>query len=281
MADDQIAKSVADQPPSVAMTCWRCGLSIATLVQVCPHCAARLESAQTMRGWGDEYLQSRNTSLKILFSTFGLLLFTGIVHAVMLSLIATPSDLIDLEIGAVDADVRTRILIQVLIVEAIDTLIIAIAWLLWPRNSYPQVTAPRGRIAAWTAALPILAGLIGLNLGYHWIIRQFLGVPLVTDELMSSIDALSFVAVCLQPAIVEEWYCRRLALDSLQAVMGRHAAVWISATMFGLLHVAVLPSIPYLIVVGAAFGYLRLASGKLLLPMALHLVHNFIIMLLE
>jgi membrane protease YdiL (CAAX protease family) len=45
--------------------------------------------------------------------------------------------------------------------------------------------------------------------------------------------------------------------------------------------VAVLPSVPYLILMGAFLAYMRLASGTIVLPMLLHFVHNFVILILE
>ena len=98
---------------------------------------------------------------------------------------------------------------------------------------------------------------------------------------MRQFDLIAFLTICVQPAVVEEAYCRLFALDCLRGPLGRHAAVWISATMFGFLHVAVLPSVPYLIVVGAVLAYLRLASGTLLLPILVHLAHNLVILLIE
>ena len=67
----------------------------------------------------------------------------------------------------------------------------------------------------------------------------------------------------------------------LRGVLSRHAAVWISATMFAFMHVAVLPSVPYLIVLGAVLAYLRLASGTLLLPILIHFAHNLVVLLIE
>jgi hypothetical protein len=171
----------------------------------------------------DPTLLSHSKSAKVLLWTYGLLLLTGVVHAIALRATIADWIIFDSEIDEL-SEVRTRVLAQILVVEAIDTVIIAIAWFVWPRIPRHTLTTPRGRIGAWISSLPILASLVTLNLGYHWLIRRFIGVPLVTDELLSTMDVLGFVAICVQPAIVEEWYCRRLVLDSLQSVMGPHVA---------------------------------------------------------
>jgi uncharacterized protein len=130
-------------------------------------------------------------------------------------------------------------------------------------------------------AIPLLGSLLALNFGYHSVLRSWLGVPLISDELMDRFDLIAFVTICLQPAIVEELYCRRFALDILRVPVGRHAAVWITAIMFGFMHVAVLPSVPYLILFGACLAYMRSASGTIFLPILLHFSHNLVVLLFD
>jgi membrane protease YdiL (CAAX protease family) len=132
---------------------------------------------------------------------------------------------------------------------------------------------------SWLSAIPALGAMLSINYGYHWLLRQYIDSPLWTEELTEQFGWLSLIVICIQPAIVEEAYCRWFALDALQGVTGRNAAIWISATMFGLFHVAVLPSIPYLILFGVVLACLRLASGSLLLPIVVHLLHNLFILL--
>jgi membrane protease YdiL (CAAX protease family) len=265
--------------PADLADCWRCGLSVASSDAVCPHCAARLVSGRAAADRLDDAHRLQSKSLTVLFWTYALLLLSGLLHAAVLA----AGDFYDTNLEQdfdLVPDIRSRLLSHLLVVEVIDTIIIAISWLVWPKAERQPATPLRRRVISWLLSLPVLGGLIALNFGYHWLIRRFVGVPLVTDELFSTVDVLGFVAICLQPAIVEEWYCRRLALDSLRQIMGSHAAVWISATMFGLLHVAMLPSVPYLIIVGAVLAYLRITSGTLLLPIILHMTHNLIVMLL-
>jgi membrane protease YdiL (CAAX protease family) len=214
------------------------------------------------------------TDLNLLFYTYAFLLVTGVLHASVLGATIDPD-------AEFDAALRTRVFAQILVVEGIDTLVIAVAlYLSWGRWRQP-LPPQRRRIATWIGSLPLLAGLLALNFGYHALLREVLHLPLISDDLLSEFDSLAFLAICVQPAIVEEAYCRRFALDSLRVTTSTHTGVWVSATMFGFLHVAVLPSIPYLIMLGAVLAYLRIASGSLLLPIVMHLVHNTVVLLVE
>ena len=130
----------------------------------------------------------------------------------------------------------------------------------------------------WLIFSLLLLVLLAANFGYHWLLRELLQVPIQEDELTAKLDALVFITHCIQPAIVEEAYCRGLALGILRGMLGKHGAVWISAIMFGLLHVGAPFSIPYLTLVGVCFGYARLATGGMLLPIALHFAHNLIVL---
>ncbi len=79
---------------------------------------------------------------------------------------------------------------------------------------------------------------------------------------------------CVQPALVEEWFFRHLALRTLQGATTTRGAVLISSVMFGMAHVGAPFSIPYLTVCGLALGYVRVRAHSLALPMLMHFAHN-------
>jgi membrane protease YdiL (CAAX protease family) len=89
------------------------------------------------------------------------------------------------------------------------------------------------------------------------------------------------VLICVQPAIVEELFFRHLVLGVLRSNLGVHGAVFISSVMFALAHIGVPLSMPVLFVLGLGLGYARVASGGLLLPMAMHFVHNAVVIGVE
>jgi membrane protease YdiL (CAAX protease family) len=277
MSDQQPADDRASADSHPLTMCWRCGLPVSEDLASCPHCAARLFTTAT----GPFPLSAplpaaSHTSFDLLFKSYIILLVIGIIHACVLGFTVNPKHR-----GGLNRADRNAMFTQIAVVETIDTAVIAWAvyatWGLMARPSPPQ----RLRITAWILAIPALGSLLALNIGYHALLRKMIHAPLVSDEMMHQFDLIAFLTICIQPAVVEEAYCRLFALDCLRGPLGRHAAVWISATMFGFLHVAVLPSVPYLIVVGAVLAYLRLASGTLLLPILVHLVHNLVILLIR
>jgi membrane protease YdiL (CAAX protease family) len=133
------------------------------------------------------------------------------------------------------------------------------------------------------AALPVLLVVLGLNLAYHAVVRAYLGTAPAADAVVAAtgVTPLVVFAYCIQPAVFEELFFRYLALDSLRGIMGVHQAVAISSLMFGLAHVGVPLSIPMLGLVGVPLAYARVATGGLALPMAMHFLHNAIILFLE
>lgn len=215
----------------------------------------------------------REGAMKVLFVSYGFLLATGLIHAFVF-------DAMFGNVVEIDDGVRTNMLLEMLVVEAIDTVVILIVLSLGISPPPQNQPSRNMKLGSWLAAMPILSALLAVNYGYHWLLRHFTGLPLISDELNSQIDFLALLVICIQPAVVEEAYCRWFALNCLLSATGTQAAVWLSATMFGFLHVADLPSVPYLIFLGGVLAYLRLASGTLILPVIIHFLHNLLIMLL-
>jgi membrane protease YdiL (CAAX protease family) len=202
------------------------------------------------------------------------LLLTGIVHATAL----------DVRFGDVDeltSEIISQVWRQILLVEAIDSVIVAIAFVALIGTPLPAFKRARGPAWVWLVSLPTLAAMLALNGAYHELLRDFVRFPMIESEVRDEPSWLSFFAGCVQPAIVEEAYFRGVALSILRNYVGRHAAVWISATMFGLAHVSIALSIPYLVLFGVFVGYVRVGTGTIWLPMVLHFIHNLLVTLEE
>jgi membrane protease YdiL (CAAX protease family) len=139
------------------------------------------------------------------------------------------------------------------------------------------------KAAAWIGFSVILAGLLLLNVAYHHFLRQIAPAVQMDRETFGegAIFWLWCVAICLQPAVVEELFFRYLSLGALRSVVGVHSAVWLSAMMFALAHIYVPLSLPVLFCLGVGLGYARVASGGMALPMVLHLLHNAAVMYLQ
>jgi len=171
--------------------------------------------------------------------------------------------------------------------QLVDTLIVlfAAARFRAPTDAeLPGTLSPQAdrRVAVWIAALPLLALLVGLNFGYHEVLRQILR-PVFTPEAeqLSALLWVNVLIVCVQPALVEELFFRKLALGTLRPLMGTFTAILISSLMFGLAHIYVSLSVPYLCVAGMVFGWARIASRGLALPILLHFLHNLVVLLWE
>lgn len=252
--------------------CWRCRLSYEATHEVCPHCAA---SNRHFRGKVVSLGGLNETlALKALFWSYAAILATGVIHAGVLSVRFGDVEEVTEKIGQ-------QVLEQILTVEAIDTGIIVLTMLFCLKHYRSGLGKESQRWWGWALALPMLVACLGLNLLYHHGVREYIGTTSVEESIYDQWSLLGVLAICVQPALVEELYFRGFAMGLLGKLVSPRAAVWISAVMFGLVHVSVLLSIPYLILVGALFGYLRLWSGGLFLPMLAHFLHNLAVIALE
>ncbi|BBO31728.1 CPBP family intramembrane glutamic endopeptidase [Lacipirellula parvula] len=262
------------EPVVVYVECWRCALPAAVDSPECPHCFARPQAARRRPFARVEPSRDEFWQLKTLFISYGMMLAIGILHAV----------LFEQRFGDVDhltADMQWEAWLQVACIELVDTLLVLGTYFTLRRSDQPPAAPEALSFWIWPASLPMLVGMLVLNLGYHALLRDVIGIISIEDELTQSPSWLAFFAICVQPAIVEELYCRGLVFRVLRPVAGTHGIVWISALMFGLMHVAAMLSIPYLILFGAFVGYMRLKSGAVWLPMVLHFLHNLAVMLYE
>jgi uncharacterized protein len=88
--------------------------------------------------------------------------------------------------------------------------------------------------------------------------------------------AMVVLVVCVQPAIFEELAFRGVIQSSLQLVMGTVSAIFVSALMFGVLHLS-MPSMPHLVTIGLVLAWMRAKTGSLYPGMLMHFTHNLLI----
>jgi membrane protease YdiL (CAAX protease family) len=92
--------------------------------------------------------------------------------------------------------------------------------------------------------------------------------------------ALSVLAIAIAPGVCEELLFRGLVMQLLLPRLGTVVAVAASALLFGLIHLdlsgsgATLYRVPFAIVVGVGFAFLRLRSGSLIPSMVAHALVN-------
>ncbi len=258
-----------------AIECWRCGKMVPAGTVRCAFCAAPLVREPAGSPTRPEALQAdrQSQALGRVMAVFVLLL--GI------SLIAGLIDRAEEYVSArsLPADPR-KTLAEILVLEGIDTALILAAWA-WIDVAWQEPRrTPLQRFRAWGLCLPLLGVALALNHGYHQLLLDWLQI-IPVDRIVAR-DRAGLpgwaIAICLQPAVVEELFFRYLAFGALRPVMGGNAVVWVTSVMFALAHLGVPLSLPVLFVLGLLFGYARLASGGVMLPMVLHFLHNAVIL---
>lgn len=167
-------------------------------------------------------------------------------------------------------------------VEGIDALLVLlIIAVTWRPHVIPAAIGPRW--AAWLAAGPILAIMLAVNTGYHRVFQLLLNrKPEIWDymcDLELSDGWIAILLVCIQPGIVEELLFRFVILGHLRRFLNLHASVWITAGLFGLAHIGETISMPILVLMGGFFGYARVWSRGMMLPILLHFAHNYFVLL--
>lgn len=178
----------------------------------------------------------------------------------------------------------SQLLIWTGVAEGIDTVVVlaALAWIAIPRPK--DRPAAGSRLAAWLAfPVPILGLMLALNFGYHRWLRDAIGLIVIETPIGEDPSLLPwwFVVVCIQPAVVEELFFRRIALGTLRSYCGLHTAVLLTSIMFSMAHIGTPLSMPILFLLGLALGYARTASGGLALPIVMHFLHNGVVLLIE
>jgi membrane protease YdiL (CAAX protease family) len=250
--------------------CWRCRKNVRRTEASCPFCLAprrrRADTAKPISG------STNASTMARVMIFFGLMLGTSVLYGVL-----TSFGLEQAPRPRPTPEAHLRLMFGV---EVVDTGLVVIALLLIGRPRRWARLATTSEAWLWVSAVAGVGIVVAVNAGYHLLLRSYLGVQAHRDALVAAtgITPLVLVTYCVQPAVVEELFFRYLALDTLRDVMGVHAAVLVASIMFGLAHVGVPLSIPMLTLVGVVFGYARVVSGRLALPMLLHFLHNFIIL---
>jgi membrane protease YdiL (CAAX protease family) len=167
--------------------------------------------------------------------------------------------------------------------EAIDTLVVFIGLLVLAGDRVAWTLPVRPRHSVWIWAWPVLALLLGVNVGYHALLRNYSALPpdLLGPEAHDQYRNWWIVAICVQPAIVEELCFRGIALRCLAPFMSVRAAILIASAAFALAHLGAFLSVPYLFLLGLFLGIARVSSGGLALPMLLHAAHNACVLWLD
>lgn len=257
--------------------CWRCGKAVSPSVAMCPYCNAAIAGIYTPASLKAVVSQDSDAkSLMWLIGIFIFMLVSTIVGHGILKMMATQPD-------AQGVSPWTSAIV-VLIIEGVDTVaVLAALALIGLRHAEPQRSLLR-QFWSWVLTIPGLGAMLLLNVAYHGFLTEKLGLDIERQFVWDNdyyLLATWSLAVCIQPAVIEELFFRYLMFGSLRSVMGGHTVVWITAVMFALAHIGVPLSMPLLFVFGVFLGYARWASGGILLPIVLHFLHNSFVLLFD
>jgi membrane protease YdiL (CAAX protease family) len=279
IAPGDVSGAAADpaQPaaPPEFVECWRCGKLGFRDAEICLYCRARLSRhAAPRRADGDGAEGALpNPTVKVI-ALFIAFLATSVLFGVLIRFGFDPKQFQ----GHREA---RQLLYWELAVEVVDTLLVVLG-LVWVGRLARSRPSPAARVAGWAMAGPVLVLLLALNFAYFHFLKDILRLPTMEEELAAHKDLLWLVilVMCVQPAVVEELFFRYLALGALRDVTTVGGAVVISSVMFGMAHIFNPIGIPYLVVAGMVFGWVRVASGSIVLPMAMHFLHNLAVLFL-
>lgn len=250
--------------------CWRCQKTYDSSQQRCSFCDAKNRSVCFDDGESPRPSSTATPAIVKTVWVFAVLALTSLVFGIV-SEVANPN------VVEGTFEWAQQSLIWIGVAELVSTVIVllSLSWIKlhveWPKPRRPKTV--------WAASIPILGLAIGLNLGFHFVLRNYLQLPVESIALFGFPELLPWcvLLVCIQPAIVEELFFRHVALGASLEVMSVKSGIMISSLLFAMAHVGTPLSMPYLAVLGAFLAWLRLKSGGLLLPMIFHFAHNLIV----
>ena len=172
--------------------------------------------------------------------------------------------------------------VPLLVWVAIANLALVLAWgvVSWPRLRC--VVLNPGRPEDWGWALSLVPVTVLLALGIEALFVELFDFArphtfLTVYDHFGSVPVL-LLLMAAQPAFVEEVAFRGIIFDGLEGLLGRREVIIATALMFMILHLALL-SLVFLMVMGLLLGWLRHRSGSIWPSVALHFLHNAIVVL--
>ena len=246
------------------LLCWRCRKLVPADLPVCPVCRAPQQARAALASVVTPQPENRSGFLVAAITSFVVMLAAGLINAFVQSTLVTP----------------TAMLLADSVVTASFAMVVVVTWLRVPSN--PTSPDRHRPLLAWLVALPMLAGLLSVNVVYHYVLREYLGQQLLDNPFKDPVQIAWLLALtCVFPPILEELYFRRVVLDGMyELVDNRVTAVWISSLMFGMAHIGQPFGIPYLVLVGVVLAMLKIWTGGLILPMLVHAAHNAVVVAL-
>jgi membrane protease YdiL (CAAX protease family) len=124
------------------------------------------------------------------------------------------------------------------------------------------------------ALAPMLLG----NYLYFMFLTEMMNAPTTNflEQIREQGSAFYLITLCVFPALTEEIAFRGLLQQWLQVAVTPVRALVIASALFSALHFSVL-SAPYIFLLGLILGWTKLKTGSIYPAMAIHFLHNFIV----
>ncbi len=264
----------APQPAVAAAAirfCRTCGVAWESAWENCPHCVRADEQRRAgAEGGAPTPAEGYARDVKWVKSSVALymaLLATSLLTIIALSLSEDETAVVTAQfaIGIIDA-------------------VIAIAWAVAFRRELGPIlrrfAAPRWYAAGVGLALVTFV----VASAAVFLLTRVVGVEEIfyTDDFFDAGFGWTTVIllVCVQPGVIEELAFRGVIQTSLMRVLGTYESVFVSALMFGILHLSI-PSMPHLFLIGVVLGWMRVKTGSLYPGMLMHFTHNLLVVYSE
>ncbi len=156
--------------------------------------------------------------------------------------------------------------------------VITVWAVLWRRDWLPLVRWPEGGRRRWLVVMG-LTPLVSISVA-ELLQATALGLGLPVQDLSEGFGPSGYpvwllaMSVVLFAPVFEELAFRGLLLVRMQRVMSGAQAIWVTAILFGVLHLSALSLAVLLVPLGAIAGYLTRESKSLLPALVIHAAHN-------
>ena len=106
-----------------------------------------------------------------------------------------------------------------------------------------------------------------------WSLAQEDTIERLLEKFIATDLVLNLIVIALIPAVAEELLFRGWIQGSLARNINVHAAIWITAVLFSLIHLQAIGFFPR-VLLGATFGYFRWRTGSVWPAVVGHFVNN-------
>ena len=174
----------------------------------------------------------------------------------------------------------------IIVCSFVDAALVLLFAFAWRRETgiLGQMRIDRSVFHQLCIGMMVLPGLLAVNFAYHEVLIRAFEIETGTVlEPFAEANAtlLAMVTyICLLPAVVEEIAFRGLIQTRLMKAVRPGDALVVTAILFAVIHVSVFSG-PYLFGLGLFLGWLRVRSNSLIPCMAVHFVHNLVVILIE